>query len=246
VRHQSQVRSQAERASLATSASNWYERQSPAIRKISSVRLDAADGLFSQLLDASERAPSRASCIATLHKLREELISVRSQLLAAESVASSSSRAAPRPSFASVISNPDMQLILTRRWQEVERCLAADAGLAAMVMMGGLLEALLMARIERLADKSPVFTARAAPKDKAGRTLPQKEWTLHNYIEIAHERGWIGETAKSVGVVLRDYRNYIHPYKELTDGVTLTTEDAAMLWTVVVTLTDQILRSATP
>ena len=115
-----------------------------------------------------------------------------------------------------------------------------------MVMMGGLLEALLMARIERLADKKPVFTAKAAPKDKAGKTLPQKEWTLHNYIEICYELGWIGETAKGVSVVLRDYRNYIHPYKELTDGVTLTKDDAAMLWTVVVTLADQILRSATP
>jgi len=30
----------------------------------------------------------------------------------------------------------------------------------------------------------------------------------------------------------------------LTDGVALTPEDAAMLWTVFVTLTDQILRSA--
>lgn len=74
--------------------------------------------------------------------------------------------------------------------------------------------------------------------------MPQKEWTLHNYIEISHELGWIGETAKSVGVVLRDYRNYIHPYKELTSGAQFTNDDATFLWTVFVTLTDQILRSA--
>ena len=59
-----------------------------------------------------------------------------------------------------------------------------------MVMMGGLLEALIMARIERLQDKQPVFRAKAAPKDKAGNTLKQKEWTLHNYIEIS-PRTWL-------------------------------------------------------
>ena len=30
-----------------------------------------------------------------------------------------------------------------------------------------------------------------------------------------------------------------HPYKELTEGVMLTSEDAAVLWTVFVTPTDQ-------
>jgi hypothetical protein len=246
VRGRAQVRAQGEKAALAALSNDWYQRQSPPIRKIGSVRLDTSDKFFTKILDASERSPSRASCVDTLRELHEELISVRSQVVAAESVAAAAPKATPVPSFATVITNPDMQRILTRRWQEAERCLGADAGLASMVMTGGLLEALIMARIERLADKKSVFTAKAAPKDKAGKTLAQKEWTLHNYIEIAHELGWIGETAKSVGVVLRDYRNYIHPYKELSEGVTLTSDDAAMLWTVFVTLTDQILKSATP
>jgi hypothetical protein len=245
VHGQPQVRTHAEKASLSALSNDWFNLYSRAIRKISSVRLEVPDRLFSQILEASERNPSRPSCLRTLQGLRDELISIRSQVVAAESVTSSSTQSTPVPPFASVISNPAMQQILTRRWQEAERCLIAEAGLAAMVMMGGLLEALLMARIERLTDKKPVFTSKAAPKDKVGKTIPQKDWTLHNYIEIAHELGWIGETAKSVGGVLRDYRNYIHPYKELTDEVTLTTDDAAMLWTVVVTLTDQILRTAT-
>jgi hypothetical protein len=71
-------------------------------------------------------------------------------------------------------------------------------------------------RRRQLANKAPVFTAKAAPRDKNKKTLAQKEWTLNDYIEIARELKWIGETAKSVGIVLRDYPNYIHPYKELT------------------------------
>jgi hypothetical protein len=244
VRNQRQVRALGEKRALAALSQEWYDRDRKPISKISSVRLDIADADFTQLLELSDRAPSRASCMDALQHLREELISIRSQVVAAESVAASSAqKIASLPEFDSVISNPAMRHILARRWQEIERCLSAGANLAAMVMMGGLLEALVMARIERLADKKPVFTAKAAPKDKVGKTLPQKDWTLHNYIEISHELGWIGETARSVGVVLRDYRNYIHPYKELSEGTTLTNDDAAMLWTVSVTLTDQILRS---
>jgi hypothetical protein len=245
VRGQRQVRAVAEKRSLALLSHDWYNQYRPPIAKISAVRLTAADEAFSALLELSERAPSRTSCVAALQALRDELISIRTQTVAAESVtAASSGKTTTIPAFGSVVNNPEMQAILSRRWQEAERCLHAEANLAAMVMMGGLLEALLMARIERLTDKKAVFTAKAAPKDKAGKTLAQKEWTLHNYIEVSHELGWIGETAKSVGVVMRDYRNYIHPYKEFTDGVALTRDDAAMLWTVFVTLADQILRTS--
>jgi len=62
-----------------------------------------------------------------------------------------------------------MLAILTRRWAETLSCMRVDAHLAATVMMGGLLEAILLARVNRLTDLKPVFTARAAPKDKSGR-----------------------------------------------------------------------------
>lgn len=242
VKGQAQVRSQGERSALATAAMQWYEHDSPLLRRVNTLDLSQADALFATILDSSERAPSRKGSSSTLHDIRQQLIQLRAQLIAAESVASASHRASVIPAFSTLTSKAELQQILTRRWQEAERCLAADAGLASMVMMGGLLEGLLMARVERLTDKRPVFTAKAAPK-KDGKTLAQKEWTLHNYIEIAHELGWIGETARGVSVVLRDYRNYIHPYKELSDGLVLSRDDAAMLWTVVVTLADQIVKS---
>ena len=81
-------------------------------------------------------------------------------------------------------------------------------------MMGGLLEGLSLVRIERLVDKSPVFTANTAPKDRAGKTLDLKEWMLSNYIDVAHELNWISDTYRDAGEILRDYRNYIHPHKE--------------------------------
>lgn len=66
-------------------------------------------------------------------------------------------------------------------------CITAKAPLAATVMMGGLLEGLLLARVNSQANKAPIYTAAAAPKDKQGKTLPLKDWTLQNYIGVAHE-----------------------------------------------------------
>ena len=92
-------------------------------------------------------------------------------------------------------------------------------------------------------DKAPAFKSAAAPKDKHGVTQPLKDWTLKNYIEVAHELGWIGKSAKDVGVVLRDYRNYIHPAKEFSHGITLSSSDTQMFWPVFVTLSKQLLVS---
>ena len=47
---------------------------------------------------------------------------------------------------------------------------------------------------------------------------------------------------RSVGVVLRDYRNYIHPQKELSHGVTLTVPDAQILWEAGKSISRQLLK----
>jgi hypothetical protein len=110
-------------------------------------------------------------------------------------------------------------------------------------MMGGLLEALLLARINRESNKTPIFKTSKAPKDKGGKTRPLNEWMLRGYIDVAHEMGWISQSARDVGDVLRDYRNYIHPYKEISHGVTIQGKDAVVLWEVSKSISRQIIDS---
>ena len=111
-------------------------------------------------------------------------------------------------------------------------------------MMGGILEGLLLGRLNLMTNKSAAFTARRAPRDRSGKTLPLRDWTLNDYLEVAHELKWIGTPAKDIGVVLRDWRNFIHPAKEFTEGVSVSPEDAAMFWTVFVHLSREVLVSA--
>ena len=44
--------------------------------------------------------------------------------------------------------------------------------------------------------------------------------------------------------MLRDYRNYIHPEKELSHGVTVVAEDTSMFVSVFSSIADQIIKSA--
>lgn len=65
---------------------------------------------------------------------------------------------------------------------------------------------------------------------------------LKNFIDVAHELGWISNSAKDVGAVLGEYRNYIHPQKELSHGIVLTNEDAAIVWGVAKSISSQLLK----
>jgi hypothetical protein len=75
----------------------------------------------------------------------------------------------------------------------------------------------------RLAPAAPLRGGRrrvgafAEPRDKDGKTLKQKERTLQNYIDVAYEMKWIGEAAKIVSGVMRDYRK-LHPPVQRTFG----------------------------
>ncbi|HTW65849.1 MAG TPA: hypothetical protein VME17_14585 [Bryobacteraceae bacterium] len=137
------------------------------------------------------------------------------------------------PLFTTISADPELQQLLTNRWKECVGCVEHDLALAAIVMMGGLLEGLFLVRIEGLADKAPVFQANAAPRDKTtGQTLGLKDWVLSNYIDVAHELAWISETYRDVGEILRDYRNYIHPHKEHRHKKRLSPADSRMLWEI--------------
>src|SRR5262249_25461958 len=145
-----------------------------------------------------------------LATLKEELVALRTRLLKGDGVATAEAPASSAlPNFSALIGDADMLAILVRRWRETEACLAVNAFLAATVMMGALLEAMLLARINAHESKhgslAAVYRCATAPKDKAGKPLKVKDWKLVNLIDIAHEMNWIAKAAKDVGGVLRDF-----------------------------------------
>jgi hypothetical protein len=195
-------------------------------------------------LDASDRATARTTYSARLKELREALIVLRKDGLSASAIRLATLD--PAPDFSPLTGDPEMQQILVERWQECVKCIEAEAPLSATVMMGGLLETLLLGRINRETNKAAVFQAKSAPKDKTAKTKPLGEWMLNDYIGAAHDLKWITFSAKEVAEVLRDFRNYIHPHKQLRHGVRLSGDDAKLLWEVSKSIAVQVLKSCKP
>ncbi len=142
-----------------------------------------------------------------------------------------------------LISDSTMRQIIYRRWDEICNCVES-APLACVVMVGALLEAFILARINKLDDKSVVFKLKSAPIDlKSKKALNLTEWTLSNYIAVSHEMGWIRKSAKDVSVAIMEYRNLIHPEKQWRLNVILEPQDSRIFFTIFNELSKQIIES---
>jgi len=224
----------------------WFNNHRPIVLvAVGDSCLTDLDVQYSALIAASERATLRSKYLATIRQVK--LLMSRIQVEQAVALAGDYSRPEhatddKSPDFGSLVADTKMQTILGDRWRECVTCVAAGAPLSAVVMMGGMLEGLLLARVNQLRDASPVFKAVSAPKDKLGNPLKLNEWGLKNYLDVAHELSWISRTAKDVGEIVRDYRNYIHPQKQYSHGVNISAEDARTLWEIAKTVARQVLK----
>ncbi len=111
-----------------------------------------------------------------------------------------------------------IELVLKERIKESRQCIAHKAPLSSIFMAGSSLEGLLLG----VASKYPkeFNQANSSPKDKDGKMKAFQNWTLENFINTAHETGFLGLDVKKFSHALRDFRNYIHPFEQAVSGFT--------------------------
>jgi hypothetical protein len=239
-----QVRSGAERSLIRATAHAWFHSHRTQLEDACDPSLlDTVGASFTSILELADRDTTRSRHLEALGSARKKLIAMRSAALNTSRTPKAPATTGAPPDFSPLVQDPKMRDILDRRWKETRSCLEANAHLAATVMMGGLLEGILLARVNRVQPSAPVFTAASAPKDRTGKTLQLKDWMLKDFLDVAHDLRWISRSAKDVGAVVRDYRNYIHPQKEFTHGITLGGDETSVLWSVFETVSRQILDS---
>lgn len=228
---------------LKSVAYAWFKSHRPTLTPVfQNEQLSAVDTQLRIVLDATARSSAKTTYLASLKDAKQELTALRAAALVPRPATSAASEAVP--DFSALASDAAMKAILERRWVECQKCIAAGAPLAATVMMGGLLEALFVARANLMANKAALFRAKATPIDgKTKKPLALTEWTLRPYIDVGAELGWISSSGKDVAAILRDYRNYVHPEKERAHGVNLNEHDSGMFWGVTKNLTLQLLSS---
>ena len=104
--------------------------------------------------------------------------------------------------------------ILEARLGEAIRCLKADSPLAVIFHCGSILEGLLLG----LASANPQQFNQApnSPKDRVGNVRQLHEWTLAQFIDVAWELGYLKLDVKKFSHALREFRNFIHPYEQMS------------------------------
>jgi len=138
----------------------------------------------------------------------------------------------PPPDFARITGDENLSAILNERWAEINRCLQSDAHLAAIILMGGVIEAVLLAIVKRFPKKAR--DCQSAPLDKQGKIKKIRDWTLNELINVAFDCDWIHQDAARFGHLLRKYRNLVHPWEQLEgEASTPTKDDCSVCWQTV-------------
>jgi len=96
--------------------------------------LSTLDSEYKALISSADGAPRTKKTSTQLKMIREALIDLRKKLI--DAFVSTTSTPDVVPSFNKLAPDPFMQQVLEARWNECTSCIAANAPVAAIVMMG--------------------------------------------------------------------------------------------------------------
>jgi len=111
----------------------------------------------------------------------------------------------------------DMQENLQQRWFEMEACSIGGAYLAAVIMLGSILEGALLAKLKT--NLQAAMTSKKAPKDKSGAVRLLDDWTLADFIAVSTDLNYVPKSVEKHSHELRDTRNLVHPRKQVSDRI---------------------------
>lgn len=61
-------------------------------------------------------------------------------------------------------------------------------------------------------------STKSSPKDNVGKVKKFYEWNLSNFIDVSKELDLIQYDTQKFSHSLRDFRNYIHPFEQMSSG----------------------------
>ncbi|QSR86108.1 hypothetical protein EM20IM_06230 [Candidatus Methylacidiphilum infernorum] len=135
------------------------------------------------------------------------------------------------PDFTPLTNDQLLRKILHERWIEVRKCVDSGAYVAALVMMGRLLEGVLLAVAE--ANPEEANCSSTSPRERKGQPKAFCDWTLNDLINMAHKRGWIQRDVNDFSHLLREYRNIVHPKKQHEMEMWPNKDTCKICWEVV-------------
>jgi hypothetical protein len=89
----------------------------------------------------------------------------------------------------------------------------SGAYIGSLAASGAVLEGVLTWALLR--HEADALTSPKAQRDRQGNVPPLPEWNVTNLIAVAVDLNLLGATAKDASWAVKDFRNFIHPYKLL-------------------------------
>lgn len=131
--------------------------------------------------------------------------------------------------------------ILNHRIDEIKKSLENKAPLSVIFLSGSTLEGILLG----IALKYPkqFNQSKSSPKDDDGKVKKYQEWTLSNFIDVAFDVGLLLEDVRKFSHSLRDFRNYIHPYEQLSSSFNPDIHTAKISWQVLKAAINQLAKN---
>ena len=147
----------------------------------------------------------------------------------------------PPPDFLNLKLESGLGGILADRWDQVQKCMNAEAYLAATIIMGSMLEGMLLAVLQKFSKEGN--ECKAAPiNQKTGKVKHFAEWTLSAMINVAHEANWVDLDVKKFSHSLREFRNLIHPYQQMLVKTFPDKDTCEISWLVVQAAANDLAR----
>lgn len=136
------------------------------------------------------------------------------------------------PSFARLTAvMPGLEEVIQARWLEAQRCQHAKAPLAAVILIGSILEGLLLARASL--NTPAAFRAAAAPRAKDGKNVALQDWKLSSLIDVSVELRWLKSDRGSFSHALRQSRNVVHPWEQVSNAANFDDATCGTCWLVL-------------
>lgn len=135
---------------------------------------------------------------------------------------------------ADVLTNADVIELVDDRIDKARRCADAEAYIAGVIILGGVLEMVLLHFAKEHASAEE-------PQDgPPGQKRRQRTPSLHDLIELAHKNGWIRTDIKGYADVLRNHRNLVHPDLQRRENYSPNRHNMILSWNIVAATFDDL------
>lgn len=119
----------------------------------------------------------------------------------------------------SFISDTELRRVLERDYVEIQRAFISDCWKSVIILSGGAIETILLDVLKK--DEAHARSAKSAPG-----ISDLTKWDLSHLIDVAVEMKKVTSGVEKLSHSVRDYRNLVHPGKEIRDKLTFGKEEA--------------------